>query len=159
MPIVKPAFITCRAIALACAISAAALAAGCGSDSGIDGVSLQGGVFDALGLSDSTPKKSKEAKVAARPGLVLPPNETALPAPADNAQVAGVTQADSWPVDPEENRARAVAAADQKHKDYCEKALRDARIKGETGVVVGPKGNCQPGLFGSLSGAFEGEKK
>ena len=141
-----------RVAGLACALTGAVLAGGCG---GFDGVSLQGGVFDALGLSDTAPKKEKEPKVAARPGLVLPPNETSLPPPADKAQVA---ETEAWPVDPETNKARAAAAADQRHKDFCEKALRNARLRGETGVVIGPKGNCQPGMFGSLTGLFEGEK-
>ena len=126
---------------------------GCG---GVDGVELNGGIFDALGLSGSGEKVSnKDLKVAARPGLVLPPEQTNLPQPQTGNPFA---EAESWPVDPEDRKAGAKAALAKKHAEYCEVALRNARLKGETGVVTGPQGNCQPGLFGSLLGQVEGNK-
>ena len=145
-----------RSAALLAAMAGALLVGGCG---GFDGVELQGSMFDALGVSPSAIAQNKqgEPKVAARPGLVLPPDATRLPAPADKGQLAAAPD-QAWPIDPEENKARASAARDQQQKDYCEKALQNARIKQETGVVMGPYGNCAPGLFGSLSGAFQGER-
>lgn len=134
---------------------------GCGM---VDGVDLQGGVFDALGVSSAAQDKNRrtETRVAARPGLVLPPGEDRLPQPgavpeAEPAQLAG---GESWPVEPESNKARAKAELEKKHTEYCDGAIRNARIRGETsGVIMGPNGNCQPGLFGSLTGLFEGERK
>ena len=150
---VKPRF----SAVLAGAMSAAMLAGGCGMG-GIDGVEMNGGVFEALGLADNGPKREKEPKVAARPGLVLPPDETRLPAPGDKSQIAtGSTEA--WPVDPETNKERANAALEQRHKEYCDKALQHARLNNDNGPVIGPKGNCRPGLLGSISGMFEGERK
>ena len=143
---------------LGAGLCSALLLGGCGGIGGVDGVDLQGGAFDALGISSSTPKKEKEPKVAARPGLVLPPSETALPPPGEKTARAGA-QADSWPLDPEENKSRASAALDQRHKEYCEREMRNARLNNQTGVIVGPKGNCQPGLFGSLTGLFQGERQ
>lgn len=130
--------------------------AGCG---GIDGIELQGGVFDALGVSSSNKPATKNVKVAARPGLVLPPSEQALPPPSDGASVAAAApDGQSWPVDPEQRKVLANTQLDKQHKDFCERALTDARMRGEDGVVMGPKGNCQPGLFGNLAEALEGKK-
>ena len=145
------------AAGLAGALVAAILAGGCGGGL-IDGVEINGGVADALGLSPSKAVKEKEPKVAARAGLVLPPDESRLPPPMEKGQVAAAP-AEAWPIDPEDNKARANAALDQKHKDYCEAALRSARFNNDNGVVMGPKGNCRPGLIGSVTGLFEGERK
>jgi hypothetical protein len=162
MPSITRARCTARprlAVGLAGAFTAALMAGGCGGGVlGYDGVEMNGGVFDALGLSGSKKEKEKVPKVAARPGLVLPPDETRLPAPGEGAQVAAAPN-EAWPLDPEANKAKASAALDQQQKEYCDKALLDQRMKNESGVVSGPKGNCRPGLFGSLSGMFEGEGK
>jgi hypothetical protein len=148
------------AVALA-GVLIAGLLAGCGNDgiAGIDGVELNGGVFDALGLSEKGPKKEKVPQVAARPGLVLPPDDTRLPPPADKAQIAAATSTEAWPVGPEEQKARTAAALDKQQKDYCEKALQNARLNNENGPVMGPKGSCRGGLLSS--GLFEwgGDKK
>ena len=153
MLVISMPFKTTRPILLALTLSSALSLGGCG---GIDGVELQGGVFDALGLSAATQKKEKEPRVAARASLVLPPDASRLPTPDQSNTQAGLGE--SWPVEAEELKARNVAVLEKQHKDYCEKALLDARMKNESGVVMGPRGNCRPGLFGSLSGMFEGEK-
>ena len=135
-----------KQLALAVALGAAIGIGGCG---GVDGVELQGGVFDALGLSGSNQKKLAEVKVDPRPGLVLPPAPDKLP-PPETGSVAVAPQDQSWPVDPEDRKASNKAALEKRHKEFCERALQTQRMRGETGVVMGPMGNCQPGLFGSL---------
>ena len=129
---------------------------GCGLG-GIDGVELQGGVFDALGVSSKTEVKPSQQKVAARPGLVLPPAEDRLPPPGE-VQPVEVAGTEAWPVDPEESKNRNRAEKERQHREFCEVALRNARLKQETGVVMGPMGNCQPGMFGSLTNVIEGKK-
>lgn len=119
---------------------------GCG---GIDGVELQGGVFDAMGLSGSNKPKLAETKVEARPGLVLPPTPDRLPEPVTGS-INPVSPGEAWPVDPEDRKQQARADLEKRHKAFCETAIQDARMRRETGVIMGPAGNCQPGLFGSL---------
>lgn len=141
--------------ALALFLAAATAAGGCGF-AGVDGVELQGGVFDAMGMSGSNKQKMSDVKVDARPGLVLPPTTDRLPDPVTGSIAAAPQTEEAWPVDPEDRKAQARADLDKRHKAYCERALQDARMRGESGVVMGPKGNCQPGMFGALIQQVEG---
>lgn len=144
-----------RRAALASCMSAAMLAGGC---SGFDGVELQGGVFDALGVSGSNQsRKLSDVKVEPRPGLVLPPSVDRLPEPVTGSIAAAPPPGEAWPVDPEDRKVQASADLDRRHKEFCERALQDQRMRGEGGVVMGPKGNCQPGLFGSLTQSITGQ--
>ena len=44
---------------------------------------------------------------------------------------------------------RAAAEAERQHKEFCENALREARLRGEEGLIIqGPKGRCNPSIFG-----------
>ena len=143
-----------KGVSLACCLVAAAVAGGC---SGFDGLELQGGVFDALGVSGSGQKKLSDTKVDARPGLVLPPSNEKLPDPVTGSLAAAPAD-ESWPVDPEDRRASNRAELEKRHKAACERLIQNARMRGETGVVMGPMGNCQPGLFGSLTEQLTGKK-
>lgn len=139
-----------RAVTLAGCLGLAALAGGC---AGIDGVELQGGVFDALGVSGSSnQKRLADVKVEPRQALVLPPSTDQLPSP-DSGAVAAVT-GESWPVDPEDRKAANRAELEKRHKAFCEREIGLARARNESGVIMGPMGNCQPGLFGSLKQQF-----
>jgi len=141
-------------LALAACLSFTSVVAGCG---GFDGVELQGGVFDAMGMTGSGQKKMADVKVEPRPGLVLPPSADRLPDPVTGS-IASAPQGDSWPVDPEDRRAENKAALEKRHKEYCAREVENARMRGETsGVIMGPMGNCQPGLFGSLGKLIEGK--
>ncbi len=133
-------------------LSAALAMGGC---AGYEGVELQGGVFDALGLSGSGQKRMADTKLEPRPGLVLPPKVDKLPDPVTGS-IATAPQGESWPVDPEDKRAASRAELDKRHAEFCERAIMMARSRGESGVIMGPKGNCQPGLFGSLTQQVEG---
>lgn len=128
----------------------AATVGGCG---GFDGVELQGGVFDALGMSGSGQKKLADVKVEPRPGLVLPPTADRLP-PPETGSLAAAPTAEAWPVDPEDRRAANRAELEKRHKTHCEREIAMARARGESGVIMGPMGNCQPGLFGALKNAL-----
>lgn len=139
---------------MATCLSLAALAGGC---SGFDGVELQGGVFDALGVTGSGQKKMADTKVDARPGLVLPPSNDRLPEPVTGSLAAAPT-GEAWPVDPEDRRASNRAELEKRHKQVCERAIQDARMRGDSGVVMGPMGNCQPGLLGSLTDQLTGKQ-
>lgn len=139
-------------LALAGCMGYAVAAGGCGGAFGFDGVELQGGVFDALGVSGSGQKRLADQRVDARPGLVLPPSVDKLPEPVTGSLAAAPAPGgEPWPVDPEDRRALNRAAAEKQHKEFCERAIQDARMRNESGVIMGPLGNCQPGLFGSLT--------
>jgi len=145
------------ALTLSLCLAAAALAGGC-SSFGLDDVELQGGVFDALGMSGSSnSKKLADVKVEPRPALVLPPSPENLPPPGDRPTAAA--QPEAWPVDPEDRRAQAKADLDKRHREYCERAIQNARMRNESGVIMGPKGNCQPGLFGNLGDIVSGKQQ
>lgn len=155
---------TCRAnrsslrlkgIAAAVLLAATAGLSACG---GFDGVELQGGVFDALGVTGSGQKKLADVQVEPRPGLVLPPAVDKLPPPDTGGVATGALQAgEAWPVDPEDRRQANRTELERRHKAYCERELQNQRMRGESGVVMGPMGNCQPGLFGSLTRQIEGK--
>lgn len=136
-----------KRLVLSTALGASIALGGCGA--GVDGVELQGGVFDALGLSGSGQRKLSDVKVDPRPGLVLPPSPDNLP-PPETGSVAVAPQDQSWPVDPEDRKAANKAELEKRHRAFCERAIQDQRMRRESGVVMGPMGNCQPGLFGSL---------
>ncbi len=145
---------TIKGMTLSVCLAAGAMMGGC---AGFDGVELQGGVFDAVGLTGSSQKKLSEVKVDARPGLVLPPTNDKLPDPVTGS-IATAPQDGSWPVDPEDRRAANRAELEKRHKAFCERAIQEHRVRGETGVVMGPMGNCQPGLFGSLGKQLGGSE-
>src|SRR6476469_2816759 len=68
--------------------------AGCGTDD----IQFNGGIFDAVGLSDSG-QSGGDPKVAERAPLVVPPTLDRLPAPGEAAaapsQIAGINDPDA----------------------------------------------------------------
>jgi hypothetical protein len=138
-----------RSLVTASAVAIAALLAGCGIG-GIDGVELNGGVFDALGVSSKSQQKRVEPKVAARPGIVLPPVADRLPQPGSEPDVA----AQEWPDDDDGRRKRADADLDRQHREFCERAIAKARTRGkdaEVEVEQGPKGPCTTSVLNIIS--------
>jgi hypothetical protein len=136
------------------ALSAAAMIASGGlSGCGFDGVELNGAVFDYLGVSAAAQaQKTGEPQVAARPGIVLPPNLERLPEPGtgENMTTASV----AWPDDPDERKRAQAADLDRRHDEFCREALWKARIQGNVDLqqIKGPKGACNPSVLRSLSG-------
>lgn len=142
-----------KSLAISSCLAVAVSLSGCG---GFDGVELQGGVFDALGVSGSGQKRMADVKVEPRPGLVLPPSAEKLPEPVTGS-IAAAPQGEAWPVDPEDRRNANKAELERRHKAHCEREIQNARMRGEnSGVIMGPMGNCQPGLFGSLTNQLSG---
>ena len=131
-------------------VAASSLALGaCG---GIDGVELNGGVFDAMGIGSNS-ARDKEPVVPQRAGLVMPPTTAALPAPGAQANDVSVAAANpAWPVDPEERRRQQTAAVRQQHDAWCTKELQRKKVMGDETSTEGPLGRCDPSilkLFGS----------
>lgn len=112
---------------------------GCG---GVDGVELNGKIFEAVGLTGSLGKRA-EPRTEARAPLVLPPATERLPEPGEMAATAPVQTATAWPNDPDKRRTGNEAAKNKAQADYCrdgnwkEKALGD-----QLDARVGPQGVC-----------------
>ncbi len=148
-----------RSLGLLSSVMLGIAVGGCGI-SGIDGIELQGGVFDALGVSGSQKPSIDTVKVAPRPGLVIPPANYQLPDP-NKPQVAAappVAGGMAWPVDEKTLKAQRAAELERRHKAYCEKALQNGQLTGETDGIIGPNGPCQPGIFGAATTIFNPEK-
>ena len=88
---------------------------GCG---GVDGVALNGAVFDWMGISESALSKSQaDPKLAERPPLVLPPDANRLPEPG-SAPVAEKGDL-NWPTDPEQRKVADAKERERRHLAYC----------------------------------------
>lgn len=126
------------------AASLALAIAGCGSDD----LQLNGGIFDAVGLSDATKVKATEPKVAERAPLVVPPTLDRLPAPGEvpaaPAQIADIK-------DPDVVKAKSRSELEAQQAEYCQKNYEDARMRGEeVSAVAGPLGPCRPSILTSI---------
>ena len=106
---------TAKGFLAACAVAATLSLGGCG---GVDGVGLNGAVFDWMGISESAmSKKSADPKVAERAPLVLPPSTASLPEPGSgrSADTADI----NFPNDPEQKKIADAKKREQEHLAYC----------------------------------------
>jgi hypothetical protein len=137
------------------ALTASALiTAALGSACGVDGVELNGAVFDYLGVSEAAQSKSRESKVAERPGIVLPPQLDRLPEPGSAPAPTPAMEPESWPNDPDERTIAAAADLDQQHDEFCREALWKARAQSGSSLpqIQGPKGLCNPSILKAWTG-------
>jgi hypothetical protein len=132
-----------------CAIAAAVflplLLAGCG---GIDGVELNGKIFDALGVSSSSQTKS-EPQMAERAPLIVPPSVTRLPEPGSGQSASQDVAALS---DPELRKEAAAKERQRLHEAYCRGEIqwKDKVYKaGDAAAPRSPYGAC--GIFGVVT--------
>ncbi len=129
---------------LAMALAAApALLGGCADG----GIQFNGKIFDAVGLNSAS--KPKEARVAERAPLVVPPGLDRLPPPGsggetETAALADIKDDDAGKLATEEDRQRAQA-------EYCKKNYELPKAQGqEVDSVKGPLGDCRRSIFTSL---------
>lgn len=107
--------LTAKSVLTTLVVGATLSLAGCG---GVDGVGLNGAMFDWMGISESAmSKKAADPKVAERAPLVLPPSTAALPEPGSgrSADVADI----NFPNDPEQKKAADAKRREQEHLAYC----------------------------------------
>lgn len=135
-----------RAAILSIPLCLAFGASGCS----MDDLQFNGGIFDAVGLSDAAKAKSgSEPKIAARAPLVVPPSLDRLPEPgseepAENAEIAGIRDYDAARTASKEERERQQA-------EYCKVNYDQAKARGEeVDFVAGPLGPCRKSVLTAI---------
>jgi hypothetical protein len=127
--------------------------AGCGM---VDDVQLNGKIFDAVGLN-STGSVKKEAKLAERSPLVVPPGLDKLPEPGANgvAQAGGVAGI----VDHDAKRQVNKADLEKQQAEYCKVHYEQAQAHGDNNadLAEGPMGPCRASVMTSLKKWTGGE--
>lgn len=141
------AFRFSRAVAFACAASALA---GCSPGD----VQLNGKLFDVMGLNSN--EAPKEAKMAERAPLVLPPNAQRLPSPGSGPTA---TTALAEIKDPDANSKASQAELERQQAEFCKKNYEEPKSRGDQTVegVKGPLGLCRGSLFTGLSNYMKGD--
>jgi hypothetical protein len=116
----------------------------------MDDVQFNGGLFDAVGLSDSAKTKSGDPKLAERAPLVVPPTLDKLPPPGEAApeapQIAGIQDPDAMKQLSEEELARRQA-------EFCEVNYEQALRRGDEATAlnaVGPLGPCRKSVLSAV---------
>ena len=129
--------------------------AGCSADD----IQFNGGIFDAVGLSDSSKAKSADTKVAERPGLVVPPSLDRLPPPGEAAppsdQLATLKDPDAMKKVSHEELERQQAA-------YCKVNYEDAKVRGDDTTATnatGPLGLCRPSALTAIKKINSGDSE
>ncbi|MGD9803022.1 MAG: hypothetical protein AB7E81_12330 [Hyphomicrobiaceae bacterium] len=126
---------------------------GCG---GIEGVELNGKLFDAVGLTGAIGGKKEEPKTEPRSPLVLPPTAERLPEPGENGAAAPVQTAQAWPNDPDKQRADKETAKKQAQAEYCRDGSWKEKAMGDDLSVQGPEGTCGS-IFSAVSKTLFGD--
>jgi hypothetical protein len=137
-------------VATAAALAATLALGGCG---GVDGIDLNGKVFDWMGISSSALENGKkEPQLAARTPLVLPPDATKLPEPGTEQSPAALAELN----DPDLKKASAAKERERLHLAYCRGEVQwkdNIYKKTDDTTPRSPYGPC-PGLFGGITGGI-----
>lgn len=130
----------------AAVVGFAALLAGC-----VDGVDLNGKVFDVMGISPAAQDaRRSEPQMADRAPLVMPPDANRLPAPGSGQSVP-IQMA--WPDDPDARKQREAQERQRLHEAYCRGEVQwkeKAFDPQSAGAPRSPYGPC-PTVFSGVS--------
>lgn len=116
----------------------------------MDDVELNGSLFNAMGMGTKT--KAAEPKLAARTGIVLPPDPNRLPTPGE--QQAGADAALAALNDPDRKYEVDQAELKRQQDAYCDKNYRMAIAHGDrttADLAEGPLGPCRGSIMGIVS--------
>lgn len=122
--------------------SAALLAVGLSACGGMDGVELNGRLFDVMGVSDAAQKaNAREPKMTERAGLVMPPDPNRLPEPGSGAPEQDVAVLLD---DPDRKRQAEVAEKARLHREYCsgQRTWKQDAFNKDRGATTSPFGPC-----------------
>ncbi|MBX9588480.1 MAG: hypothetical protein K2X43_04190 [Hyphomonadaceae bacterium] len=130
----------------AAAVASSLALSACG---GVDGIELNGKVFDWMGISAASQQRT-EPKMADRAPLVVPPSVTRLPEPgsgqASSEDVAALN-------DPELRKVAAAKERERLHQAYCRGEIQwkdKAFNSRDASANRSPYGPC--GMFGGITG-------
>lgn len=114
----------------------------------MDEVQFNGGVFDAVGLSDSAKAKSKsgDPQLTARAPLVVPPKLDKLPEPGEgeppaDPRIAGIR-------DPDAVKKANKKELERQQAEYCAKNYSPSDASTES--AEGPLGPCRKSILSSI---------
>jgi hypothetical protein len=96
-------------------MTAAVLTATVGTGGCVDGISLNGKLFDWMGISEAALQKKPEPQMAVRAPLVLPPDSNRLPEPGSDKGGNDLSSLN----DPELKKAAAAKEKERLHLAYC----------------------------------------
>lgn len=141
-------------LAIIASLAAAAGLAGCGAGD----VELNGKIFDAMGVSSATAKKSGDPRVAARNGLIMPPSTGSLPAPGSGPPPEA--EADlAFINDPDRKKTTDQAELARQQAEFCRVHYEQPKARGDGSAdsVVGPAGPCRKTFLSAMK-MFQGDK-
>lgn len=135
------------AAALSGAVALAVAVGGCSLGAG--DVELNGGIFDAMGVSSAAnANRGGEPRLAPRAGIVLPPSERGLPPPGSSPETTASLQPEAWPDDPDQKRVRTAAQLDKAQAEFCRKQELQKSVDRNAALPDGPKGPCSGSILG-----------
>lgn len=143
-----------RSKVLVAALAVGLLTAGCGTDD----VELNGKIFDAMGVSGSQKNRGDDPKLAARTGIVVPPNTGSLPEPGSGRSAE--TEADlAFIDDPDRKKTVDKTELARRQAAYCKEHYELPKARGDTSVdsVVGPAGPCRATFLSAIK-SWTGEE-
>ena len=112
-------------------------------------VQLNGKVFDAVGALTGSNAAAGDTKLAARPGLVVPPGLDKLPEPGSSqvpdGDLAQIT-------DHDKSKVIDKSALEAKQREYCKVNYEQAKQRGDqtADLATGPLGSCRPSALGLI---------
>jgi hypothetical protein len=132
------------------AVAAVVLALGLSACGTVDGVDLNGKIFDWMGVSKAAQDSGgREPRMAERAPLVVPPSVTRLPEPgsgkATSEDVAALN-------DPELRRQAATKERERLHLAYCRGEIqwKEKALNPQNANNTSPYGPC-PGLISGFT--------
>lgn len=144
-----------RSKVLAAALAVGLITAGCGTDD----IELNGKIFDAMGVSGSQKNRGDDPRVAARSGIVVPPNTGSLPVPGSGGSVT--SEADlAFIDDPDRKKTVDRADLERRQAEYCKQNYELPKSRGDTSVdgVTGPAGPCRATILSAMK-KWSGEEE
>lgn len=135
-----------KLIAVAMAVAAGISLAACGAGD----VELNGKIFEAMGVS-GTGAKAAEPKIAARNGLIVPPNTGSLPPPGSGPEPASAADL-ALINDPDRKKTMDRAQLQREQAEFCRANYELPKARGDDSVdgVVGPAGPCRPSFLSAV---------
>lgn len=132
-------------LSAAAAVASALALSACG---GVDGIEMNGKLFDMMGISAASQEgRGRDTRMADRAPLVVPPNTNRLPEPGSGKASSEAVAALN---DPELRKQAAAKERERLHLAYCrgEAQWKENAVRPPDDAIANrsPYGPC-PGLF------------